>query len=156
MVHAFDAGHARIIILDADRSPSSNAELLEKELKATTKPWKIVVTTTPLYTSPSNHDEDEDQTEALQPLLDKYGVDLVMWGDNHNYERIKFPDKHTVFIQSGTGGESHYEFDGQINESIYQNDEDFGFTKILITPSSIMGQFISHSGKILDNFSIIK
>ena len=79
-----------------------------------------------------------------------------MWGDNHNYERIKFPNKHTVFIQSGTGGESHYEFDGQINESIYQNDNDFGFTKIVISPSSLIGQFISHSGKILDNFSIIK
>jgi hypothetical protein len=156
MVHAFDAGHARIIMLDAYRSPSSNAAFLEKELKATTKPWKIVVTTTPLYTSPSVHDENDDQTKALQPLLDKYGVDLVMWGDNHNYERIKFPDKHTVFIQSGTAGRSHYEFDGQIEESIYQNDEDYGFTKILITPSSMMGQFISHGGKILDNFSIMK
>ena len=156
MVHAFDAGHARIIILDAYRSTSSNAAFLEKELTATTKPWKIVVTTTPLYTSPSNHGVDEDQTNALQPLLDKYGVDLVLWGDNHNYERIKFPDKHTVFIQSGTAGRSHYEFDGQIEESIYQNDENYGFTKIAITPSSIMGQFISHGGKILDNFSITK
>jgi biopolymer transport protein ExbD len=156
MVHAFDAGHARIIMLDAYRSPSSNAAFLEKELNATTKPWKIVVTTTPLYTSPSNHGVNEDQTEALQPLLDKYGVDLVMWGDNHNYERIKFPDKHTVFIQSGTAGRSHYDFDGQIEESIYQNDEDYGFTKIVISPSSLMGQFISHSGKILDNFIIIK
>jgi hypothetical protein len=156
MVHAFDAGHARIIMLDAYRSPSSNAAFLEKELNATTKPWKIVVTTTPLYTSPSNHGVNEDQTDALQPLLDKYGVDLVMWGDNHNYERIKFPDKHTVFIQSGTAGRSHYDFDGQIEESIYQNDGDYGFTKILISPSSLMGQFISHSGKILDNFSIIK
>jgi len=156
MVYAFDAGHARIIMLDAYRSSSSNAEFLEKELKATTKPWKIVVTTTPLYTSPSNHGADEDQTETLQTLFDKYGVDLVMWGDNHNYERIKFPDKHTVFIQSGTGGRSHYEFEGQIKESIYQNDEDYGFTKILISQSSLMGQFISHSGKILDNFSIIK
>ena len=27
-----------------------------------------------------DHDPDEDQTDALQPLLDKYGVDLVMWG----------------------------------------------------------------------------
>jgi F5/8 type C domain/Calcineurin-like phosphoesterase len=156
MVHAFDAGHARIIMLDAYRSPSSNAAFLEKELKATTKPWKIVVTTTPLYTSPSTHGVNEDQTDTLQPLLDKYGVDLVMWGDNHNYERIKFPDKHTVFIQSGTAGRSHYEFDGQIEESIYQNDEDYGFTKILLTPSSLMGQFISQDGKILDNFSITK
>jgi hypothetical protein len=156
MVHAFDAGLARIIMLDAYKSPSSNAAFLEKELQTTTKPWKIVVTTTPLYTSPSTHGTDEDQTDRLQPLLDKYEVDLVMWGDNHNYERIKFPNKHTVFVQSGTAGRSHYEFDGQIKESIYQNDDDYGFTKIIITPSSLMGQFISHSGKILDDFSIVK
>jgi hypothetical protein len=156
MVYAFDAGLARIIMLDSYKSTSSNAEFLEKELTATKQPWKIVVVTTPLYTSPSRHDPDEDQVDALQPLLDKYGVDLVMWGDNHNYERIKFPSKHTVYVQSGTAGRSHYEFDGQIDESMYQNDNDYGFTKILISPSSLMGQFISHSGKIFDNFSIIK
>ena len=79
-----------------------------------------------------------------------------MWGDNHNYERIKFPNKHTVFVQSGTAGRSHYEFDGQIKESIYQNDNDYGFKKIVIGEKSLMGQFISHSGKILDEFSIVK
>jgi F5/8 type C domain/Calcineurin-like phosphoesterase len=156
MVYAFDAGSARIIMLDAYKSPSSNAKFLESELKATKQPWKIVITTTPLYTSPSVHDEDDEQTSALQPLLDKYGVDLVMWGDNHNYERIKFPNKHTTFIQSGTGGRSHYEFDGQIEGSIYQNDNDYGITKLAIESNSLSGQFISHSGKILDNFSIIK
>lgn len=144
------------IMLDAYKSPSSNAAFLEKELKATTKPWKIVVTTTPLYTSPSRHDVDKDQNNALQPLLDKYGVDLVMWGDNHNYERIKLPNKHTVFIQSDTAGRSHYEFEGQIKESVYQNDNDYGFTKIIINDKSLMGQFITHSGKILDDFSIVK
>jgi hypothetical protein len=156
MVHAFDAGHARVILLDAYRSPSSNAAFLEQELNATTKPWKIVVTTTPLYTSPSNHGEDEEQTDALQPLLDKYGVDLVMWGDNHNYERIKFPDKQTVFIQSGTAGRSHYEFDGQIEESIYQNDRRFGITKLTMDNNTLSGQFISYSGRILDNFNIYR
>ena len=49
MVFAFDAGLARIILLDSEKSVSSNAEFLEKELKATKQPWKIVVTTTPLY-----------------------------------------------------------------------------------------------------------
>jgi hypothetical protein len=155
-VFAFDAGRARIIMLDSEKSPSSNAQFLEKELKATTKPWKIVITTTPLYTSPSEHSMDEDQTDALRPLIDRYGVDLVMWGDNHNYERIKFPDKHTVFVQSGTAGRSHYAFEGQIDESIYQNDTDYGFTKIVISDKSLMGQFISQSGKILDTFNIVK
>jgi biopolymer transport protein ExbD len=156
MVHAFDAGPARIIMLDSYKSASSNAAFLEKELVATKKLWKIVITTTPLYTSPSKHGVDDEQTDILQPLLDKYKVDLAMWGDNHNYERIKLPNKETVYIQSGTAGRSHYEFDGQIEESIYQNDNDYGITKLAINNNSLSGQFISHSGKILDNFSIRK
>jgi F5/8 type C domain/Calcineurin-like phosphoesterase len=156
MVLGFDAGPARIIILDSENSPSSNAAVLEMELNVTRQPWKIVVTTTPLYTSPSVHDEDNAQTKALQPILDKYEVDLVMWGDNHNYERIKFPDRPTVFIQSGTGGESHYDFDGQIEESIYQNDKRFGITKLTMDNNTLSGQFISYSGRILDNFNIYR
>ena len=156
MVSAFDAGPARIIMLDTYKSPSSNVAFLEKELEATKQPWKIVVTPTPLYTSPSKHGEDKDQTKALQPLFDIYNVDLVMWGDNHNYERIKFPNKDTVFIQSGTGGESHYDFNGQKEASLYQNDKDFGITKITVNSNTLSGQFISHSGKILDSFSISK
>ena len=35
MVYAFDAGLARIIMLDSEKSTSSNAEFLEKELNAT-------------------------------------------------------------------------------------------------------------------------
>jgi F5/8 type C domain/Calcineurin-like phosphoesterase len=156
MVFAFDAGPARIIFLGPNKSPSSNAAFLEKELNATRQPWKIVTTSFPLYTSPSEHGEDKSNVKALQPLLDKYKVDLVMYGDNHNYERIKFPNKHTVFIQSGTGGESLYPFDGQIEESLYQNDKDFGITKISINCNSLSGQFISHSEKILDSFNITK
>lgn len=156
MAFAFDAGPARIILLNPGKSPSSNAEYLERELNATRQPWKIVITSTPLYTSPSDHRADKDQRRALQPLLDKYNVDLVMWGDNHNYERIKFPNKPTVFIQSGTGGESHYDFKGQIEESVYQNDKDFGITKITINNNTLSGQFISYDGKILDNFKINK
>jgi hypothetical protein len=79
-----------------------------------------------------------------------------MWGDNHNYERTVFPDKHTIFVQSGTGGESHYKFNGQTKESVYQNDKDFGITKLTINNQSILGQFISHGGNILDSFKITK
>jgi hypothetical protein len=156
MIHAFDAGPARIILLNVEKSASSNAAYLEKELKATNQTWKIVVTTTPLHTSPSVHDADVALAEALHPLLDKYKVDLVMWGDNHNYERIKFPNKDTVFIQSGTGGESHYEFDGQIEESMYQNDERFGITKLTMDNNTLSGQFISYNGQVLDNFNLYR
>ena len=156
MMLGLDAGPARIIMLDSENSPSSNAAFLETELNATRQPWKIVVTSAPLYTSPSVHDPDDAQTKALQPILDKYAVDLVMWGDNHNYERIKFPDRPTVFIQSGTGGESHYKFDDQNEVSLYQNDNRFGITKLTMDNNTLSGQFIAYSGRILDNFNIYK
>ena len=98
---AFDAGQARIILLNTEDSVSSNAMFLENELKTTKQPWKIVAMHNPLYTSPSNHPEEKDLAAKLQPLIDKYGVQLVLYGHNHNYERIMFPDKPTVFIQAG-------------------------------------------------------
>jgi hypothetical protein len=158
MLYAFNAGPARIVILNTEDSPSSNAAFLEKELKKTTMPWKIVAMHKPLYTSPSKHGEEKDQARVLQPLFDRYNVDLVMWGHNHNYERIKFPNEPTLFIQSGTGGESHYKITGQRSEGgvQYQNDDDFGITKIMISGNSLTGQFISFGGKILDTFDIKK
>ncbi len=156
LAFGFDAGPARVILVNSGKSPSSNAEYVESELNATRQPWKIVVATSPIYTSPSTHDGDKEQRRALQPLFDKYGVDLVMSGDNHNYERIMYPDKPTVFIQSGTGGESHYKFKRQLSESVYQNDKDFGITKITMSNNTLSGEFISHSGKILDKFEINK
>jgi Tfp pilus assembly major pilin PilA/predicted phosphodiesterase len=158
MLFGFDAGQARIILLNTEDSVSSNALFLENELKTTKQPWKIVAMHKPLYTSPSNHPEEKSLAGELQPLFDKYGVDLVMYGHNHNYERIILPDKPTVFIQSGTGGESHYDIRGERSgrEVLYQNDNVFGITKLTINSNTLSGQFISHSGKILDNFSITK
>jgi len=158
MLFAFDAGQARIILLNTEDSVSSNAMFLENELKASKQPWKIVAMHKPLYTSPSVHPEEKSLASKLQPLFDKYAVDLVIYGHNHNYERIKFPDKPTVFIQAGTGGESHYDIKGDRSGGgvLYQNDNDFGIAKLTINTNTLSGQFISHSGKILDNFSITK
>ncbi|TLX91060.1 MAG: hypothetical protein E6K94_04675 [Thaumarchaeota archaeon] len=158
MLFALDAGQARIILLNTEDSVSSNALFLENELKTTKQPWKIVVLHKPLYTSPSTHPEEKELANKLQPLFDKYGVDLVVYGHNHNYERIKLPDKPTIFIQAGTGGESHYAIKGERSGGgvLYQNDNDFGILKIAINSNTLSGQFISHAGKILDSFSMSK
>jgi len=81
-----------------------------------------------------------------------------MYGHNHNYERIKFPDKPTVFVQAGTGGESHYHIRGERSGGgvLYQNDNTFGIAKLTVNSNTLSGQFISHSGKILDSFTITK
>jgi predicted phosphodiesterase len=158
MLFAFDAGQARIILLNTEDSVSSNAVFLENELKTTKQPWTIVAMHKPLYTSPSVHPEEKELASKLQPLIDKYGVDLVLYGHNHNYERIKFPDKPTLFVQAGTAGESHYNISGERSGGgvLYQDDNNFGIVKLTVNSNTLSGQFISHGGKILDSFSITK
>ena len=156
MLYAFDAGQSRIILLNTEDSDTANTQFLENELKNTKQPWKIVAMHNPLYTSPSNHPEEKALAAKLQPLIDKYGVQLVLYGHNHNYERIKLPDKPTLYIQVGTGGESHYAIKGPRSGGgvEFQDDGDYGFVKLTINSNTLSGQFISHDGKVLDSFSL--
>ena len=158
MLFAFNAGQSRIILLNTEESYLSNTQFLENELKNTKQPWKIVAMHNPLYTSPSNHPEEKELAGRLQPLFDQYGVDLVLYGHNHSYERIKLPDKSTQFIQAGTGGESHYDIKGSRSAGgvEFQDDNDYGFVKLTINSNILSGQFISQGGKILDSFSLTK
>jgi predicted phosphodiesterase len=49
--------------------------------------WIIVYFHHPMYTSPSKHPSDILLRETYHPLFDQYGVDLVLQGHNHNYQR---------------------------------------------------------------------
>ncbi|MDW0277441.1 MAG: discoidin domain-containing protein, partial [Nitrososphaeraceae archaeon] len=158
MLYAFDAGQARIILLNTEDSDSANTQFLENELKNTKQPWKIVAMHKPLYTSPSIHPEEKELAGKLQPLIDKYGVNLVLYGHNHNYERIKLPDKPTLYVQAGTAGESHYDIKGSRSGGgvEFKDDNDYGFVKLTINSDTLSGQFISHDGEILDSFGLSK
>ena len=65
-------------------------QYIEHDLKtASTNPkidWTLVAEHIPMYTSPSKHPGNSSIRDIYQPLFDKYGVDLVFSGDNHNYQ----------------------------------------------------------------------
>jgi predicted MPP superfamily phosphohydrolase len=49
--------------------------------------WIIVYFHHPMYTSPTKHPPDSLLRDTYHPLFDLYGVDLVLQGHNHNYQR---------------------------------------------------------------------
>jgi len=75
---------------------SPQYEFLKDELEAvdrTQTPWVVVVFHTPWYNSNSNHYLEGNQAQMdMEPLLYKHGVDLVVNGHVHAYER-----SHPVF-----------------------------------------------------------
>ena len=49
--------------------------------------WIVVYFHHPMYVSPSKHSSDSLLRDTYHPLFDQYGVDLVLQGHNHNYQR---------------------------------------------------------------------
>jgi hypothetical protein len=100
--YSFDYGNIHFIVLDSsesDRSPNGPMlTWLQADLVANDKTWTIAYWHHPPY-SKGNHNSDTD-TELIQmrqnalPILEAGGVDLVLGGHSHAYERSFLLDGH--------------------------------------------------------------
>ena len=123
--YSFDVGNVHIVSLDShdsDRSPGGDMlTWLTNDLSATLQDWIIVIFHHPPYTKGS-HDSDSnsdsggrmnDMRENVLPILESYGVDLVLSGHSHSYERSYLINGHygysntynpaTMAVDGGSG-----------------------------------------------------
>lgn len=97
--YSFDYANVHFICLDShdsDRTPGGDMlEWLTMDLAATVQPWIIAFWHHPPY-SKGSHDSDNvsdsggrmrDMRENVLPILEAAGVDLVLTGHSHLYER---------------------------------------------------------------------
>ncbi|WP_457673303.1 metallophosphoesterase [Thiolapillus sp.] len=100
--YSFDYANIHFIALDSYETSRSTGgamyKWLESDLAATGQPWIIVFWHHPPY-SKGSHDSDGDSRmtemrENFLPLLEQYGVDLVLSGHSHSYERSYLIDGH--------------------------------------------------------------
>jgi hypothetical protein len=78
-----------------------------RELAAATEPWVVVIGHYPPF-SASRQGDRADLVEHLWPLLVAHGVDLMLCGNDHNYQRFHDPGEPVVVVTGG-GGKSLYE-----------------------------------------------
>jgi hypothetical protein len=100
--YSFDYANVHFICLDSEgsnRSPGSPMlTWLEQDLAANMQDWILAYWHHPPYTKGS-HDSDSDSQladmrENALPILEAGGVDLVMCGHSHSYERSCLIDGH--------------------------------------------------------------
>lgn len=60
---------------------------LEKANNNSSIDWIFVISHKPFYSSLSSHIQEYIMREKYQPVFDKYGVDMVLQGHNHLYDR---------------------------------------------------------------------
>ena len=73
----------------ATTSTTSSWHWLDKQLAASGSDWKICFFHHPPYSSGETHGSAELQREQLEPVFVKHGVNVVLSGHEHFYERIK-------------------------------------------------------------------
>lgn len=120
--YSFNYGNVHFISLDsmtADRSPAgAMATWLQSDLSSTTATWIICFFHHPPYTKGSHNSDTE--TELIQmrqnilPILEAGGVDLVLGGHSHCYERSYLLDKHYGLSTSLTAAMKKNAGDGRL------------------------------------------
>ena len=182
--YSFNLNNVHFVAIDPYISYEPNSaqyEFVINDLKnANNNPnidWIFVIEHIPLYSSPSKHPADSTIRDVFHPLFDKYNVDLVFSGDNHNYQRTypltynpsdsstpiiskkdhsnyKDVKSGVIYIISGTAGRSHYDITQQAPFVAKQDDMRFGFLNIEIKgDKALVGTF--YANKMDPNYTPI-
>jgi hypothetical protein len=145
-----------IFILDSDphepdgvgRS-SDQAAWLEEALEASDAAWQIVVMHHPPYSS-AHH----GSTDWMQWPFADWGVDLVLSGHDHVYERLEVDG--LLYITNGLGGHGAiYEFPNILPESQLRYNEDYGAMRVEVTEAWIRLEFINVVGDVIDIVTLL-
>lgn len=134
---------------------------LDGELGRSKAPWKVVLLHHPLYSSAKKHGwnsrdsaEIESVRAAVEPLIVRHGVKLVLAGHDHVYERLK-PQKGVSHFTSGAGSETRV---GDLQPGspffTFGNDRETSFMLFAVRRDSIEFWSLNSQGKVLDSGTI--
>ena len=102
--YSFNHANIHFVVLDSYHTLESTSgretmlQWLETDLQNTDAEWIIAFWHHPPY-SKGSHDSDKDKRmtkmrSQVLPIIENYGVDLVLGGHSHAYERSQFIDGH--------------------------------------------------------------
>lgn len=150
--YSFDWGDVHVAVLDTEVQLAAQAEWLARDLAESELPWKIVVLHRPPYSSGS-HGSDMTTRKAFETVIQEQGVDLVLAGHDHHYERTA-PIDGTLYIVTGGGGRGVRSSDRSSWTEI--SDSVAHFVYLTVDDSGLTGHAIDATGADFDSFRIEK
>jgi 3',5'-cyclic AMP phosphodiesterase CpdA len=95
-------GNVQLFLLDSNEVSDAQTSWLEQRLKGSKARWKVAVFHHPPYNC-GRHSPNEAVQAEWVPLFERYGVDLVLSGHDHNYQRFSAKNGVTYVIHGGGG-----------------------------------------------------
>jgi len=148
--YRFTKGNVAFYSLNSNYMDAKQVKWLQDELAKDTSDWKICFFHHPPYSSAKKHGSDDQLREAVEPIFVKYGVNVVLTGHDHVYERIK-PQKGIYYFVSGAGGQlrtGDIKSSSPLTEKSY--DRDMHFMLFEVAGDQMYFQAISRTGETID------
>jgi len=140
----------RFFALDSNYMDRPQLEWLENELKASGSDWKICFFHHPLYSSGERHGPSLELRAILEPLLLKYGVNLVLSGHEHFYERIK-PQRDIYYFILGSSAKLREDGISRSEITLKGFATDRTFMLMEIAGDQLYFQTLSRAGAMIDS-----
>ena len=139
---------------DGKSATSRQALWLKDKLAASSSPWQIAFFHHPAFSSGSS-----GSTEIMKWPFEQWGVDAVLQGHDHIYERIlKDKDGDGVklpYFVSGLGGKSKGSIRGSVSGSEKRYNADYGAMFITATPTEMTFEFRKvGGGTVVDSYAL--
>jgi len=148
--YSFKKGNVTFFALDSNYMDLAQLSWLETQLQTATTPWKICFFHHPLYSDGRFHGPDTHLRAVLKPLFEKYGVNLVLSGHEHVYERIKPQDDIYYFVLGNSGQLRPHNLKPSAQMAV-GFDTDRGFMLAEVTGDKFIFQTISRTGQVVDS-----
>ncbi|MDD6079022.1 MAG: metallophosphoesterase [bacterium] len=124
---------------------------IEQTLSQSQARWKIVIGHHPLYAYTDKEDsERSDMRQALEALLERYGVDCYCCGHIHSFQHIK-PEGATVDYLVNSSGSLTRPVKAIEGTQFCSPDE--GFTLVNVADNQLTFYLINDKGEIIYQFS---
>ncbi len=144
------SGGVRFFALDTNYLDKTELDWLERELRSSGSEWKIAFFHHPLYSSGKTHGSALETRAVLEPLFTKYGVNVVLAGHDHVYERIK-PERGIYHWVVGSSGSLRKGDLRRTDMTAKGFDTDYAFMLVEIAGEELHFAALSRPGKLVDS-----
>lgn len=154
--YRFTKGDVAFYALNSNYMDKKQVAWLESELAKDTSKWKICFFHHAPYSSAKSHGSDRQLREVVEPIFMKYGVDVVLTGHDHVYERMK-PQKGIHYFVTGAGGKlrsGDIDRSSQLTAKAY--DRDMHFMLFEVIDDQMHFQTITRTGETIDTGMIAR
>jgi len=158
---AFDYKNIHFVVLNSEYRYEEQQQWLEKDLAATTKPWKIAI----FHRGPYGSIYDSADIRRLwAPVLEKHGVDLVLNGHDHIYLRtypmldnqIVSDGQGTTYVVAGSTGPKFYSLTKRDWQRVTDDDATQMYASVEVDGDQLKFVTKTVDGRVVDEFTLTK